>query len=189
MKVIWWVTDVFKVLMSFLIPFLVLFNQIMLAGGLAVTLHSMVTVSSSSGMLHAASSDFPITQRNYKQHCCTRNVCCAIVLTGHCQSGFSFNLMVVIRHNTFVGSFLFPVSTVNNHFVDSSSKYDGIICSKWTITIYYCFCFGASFSGEIPFEYWYGQRMNWALELHPLRVICRKIMRLCDETQCSGSCM
>ena len=43
--------DVLKVLMRFWLFSLFPFNQVMLAGGLAVTLHSMVTVSSSPGVL------------------------------------------------------------------------------------------------------------------------------------------
>ena len=43
--------EIFELLVSVLTLSLVLFNQVMLAGGLAVTLHSIVTVSSSLGVL------------------------------------------------------------------------------------------------------------------------------------------
>ena len=43
--------DVFELLVSVLTLSLVLFNQVMLAGGLAVTLHSIITVSNSLGVL------------------------------------------------------------------------------------------------------------------------------------------
>ena len=46
----WWVMEVFRLLVSALTLSLVLLNQEMLAGGLAMTSHSIITVSSSLGL-------------------------------------------------------------------------------------------------------------------------------------------
>ena len=66
--------DVLELLMRLHLLFsLVLFNQVMLAGGLAVTLHSMVTVSSSPGVLLLPRISNPLGGTVNMQ---TNNVCC-----------------------------------------------------------------------------------------------------------------
>ena len=47
----WHMMEAFELLVSVLTLSLVLFSQVMLAGGLAVTSHSIITVSNSLGLL------------------------------------------------------------------------------------------------------------------------------------------
>ena len=77
------------------------------------------------------------------------------ILTEHSQTSFRLNLVVVSGYSTLVDPIMSPVSTVDNQYLASSSRYDGVVCRKWAVTSYYCICFRVSFSSEIPHECWY----------------------------------